>query len=143
MSSRTPARARFRRALGYLGALPVTALASALVPLVLATGGRARWRDGVLEAAGGALRPLLGRAVPGFPIAAITFGHVVLATDGRALEECRAHERVHVAQYERFGFLFPLLYLAASLRAMSRGGRAYRDNAFEREACVVSGEAAA
>jgi hypothetical protein len=130
------------RALGYLGALPVSAVAAAAVPLVVATGGRARLRGGVLEAAGGLLEPLLTRGIRSFPIGAITLGHVVLAADLRALEESRAHERVHVAQYERFGALFPLLYLAASLRAIVRGGCAYRDNVFEKEAGLNSGEAA-
>ena len=132
-----------RRALGYAGALPVSAAAAAILPLVVATGGRVRARDGVLEAEGGLLGPLLARGNPWFPIAAITLGHVVLAVDARALESTRAHERVHVRQYERFGALFPLLYLAASLRAMRRGGRAYRDNAFEKEACARSSGAAA
>lgn len=132
-----------RRALGYLGALPVSAVAAAAVPLVAATGGRVRVRDGVLEAAGGLLEPLLTRGIRRFPIDAITLGHVVLAADTRALEESRAHERVHVAQYERFGVLFPLLYAAASLRAILRGGCAYRDNLFETEACLRSGEAEA
>ncbi len=131
-----------RRAIGYAAALPVTALAAAAVPFVLASGGRARVRDGVLEASGGLLAPVLARANPWFVISAITFGHVVLAADARALEATRDHERVHVAQYERFGALFPLVYLAASLAAVARGGGAYRDNAFEREACRLSGEAA-
>jgi hypothetical protein len=132
-----------RRALGYLAALPVSAAAAAAVPFVLATGGRARVRGGVLEAAGGVLDPLLTRGIPSFAIGAITLGHVVLAADARALEESRDHERVHVAQYERFGVLFPLLYLAASLRAVVRGGCAYRDNPFEKEARLRGGEAAA
>ncbi len=132
-----------RRALGYLAALPVSAVAAAAVPFVLATGGRARVRDGVLEVEGGVLGPLLTRGISSFPIGAITLGHVVLAADASALVKAQAHERVHVAQYERFGALFPLLYLAASLRAVSRGGRAYRDNVFEREACLRAGEGAA
>ena len=132
-----------RRALGYAAALPVTAAAAAMLPLVLATGGSVRARDGVLEAAGGVLGPLLRHGNPWFPIAAITLGHVVLAADARGLEANRAHERVHVAQYERFGFLFPLLYLASSLHAIAAGGRAYRDNAFEKEACVRSAGSAA
>lgn len=136
-------RSKLARALGYLGALPVSALAAAVVPLVIATGGSVRARTGVLEAAGGLLRPLLARGVPRFPIAAITLGHVVFAADERALDASRAHERIHVGQYERFGALFPFLYLAASLQAMARGGSAYRDNAFEREARARSGEAAA
>ena len=132
-----------RRAIGFAAALPVTALAAAAVPLVLASGGRAGVRDGVLEASGGLLAPLLGRVNPWFRISAITLGHVVLAADAGALEATRAHERIHVAQYERFGILFPALYAAASLRAVWRGGRAYRDNAFEAQARIGSGEAAA
>jgi hypothetical protein len=133
----------FRRALGYAAALPVSAAAAAVLPLVLATGGRVRARDGVLEAEGGVLGPLLRHGNPWFPIAAITLGHVVLAIDARALASTRAHERVHVGQYERYGFLFPVLYLASSLRAIALGGRAYRDNAFEKEACARSAGTAA
>jgi len=129
-----------RRALGYAAALPVSAVAAAALPLVAATGGRVRMRDGVIEAAGGVLGPLLTRGNPRFPIDAITLGHVVLAVDTRALESTRRHERVHVRQYERFGALFPFLYLGASLVAMWRGGGAYRDNAFEREARALSAE---
>ncbi len=132
-----------RRALGYAAALPVSAAAAAILPLVVATGGRVRARGGVVEAEGGLLGPLLTRGNPWFRIAAITLGHVVLAADARALESTRAHERIHVRQYERFGALFPFLYLAESLRAMRCGGSAYRDNAFEKEACARSSEAAA
>ena len=131
------------RALGYAIALPVTAVAAAALPLVVATGGRVRIRDGVLEAAGGIVGPLLTRGIPRFPIEAITLGHVVLAVDARGLEASRAHERVHVGQYERFGALFPLLYIAASLLAILRGECAYGGNAFERQACARSLEKAA
>jgi hypothetical protein len=41
---------------------------------------------------------------------------------------------MHVRQYERWGPFFPLLYLLASFEALIRGGDAYRDNRFEREA---------
>lgn len=132
-----------RRAVGYAAALPVSAVAAAMLPLVVATGGRVRLRAGVVEAAGGILGPLLRRGNPWFRIAAITLGHVVLAVDARALESTRAHERIHVGQYERFGALFPLLYFAASLGALWRGGSAHGDNRFEKEACARSGEAAA
>jgi hypothetical protein len=67
-------------------------------------------------------------------IAAITLGHVVLAQTRADLEQTRAHERVHVRQYERWGPFFPLLYLGASLAAWSRGDHPYLDNRFEREA---------
>jgi hypothetical protein len=118
----------------YLWAGPVSAAALPLVALGLLTGGRARRRSGVLEASGGALQAILGRAVPGFPISAITLGHVVLASGEDALSKCRAHERVHVRQYETWGLLFPLLYLAASAAALARGRGAYVGNAFERQA---------
>jgi hypothetical protein len=67
-------------------------------------------------------------------IAAITLGHVVLAQRQEDLDRSRRHERVHVRQYERWGGLFPLIYLGASLVVLLRGGNAYRDNPFEREA---------
>ena len=123
-----------RRILGYFWAAPVSATALPALPLALATGGSARILDGVLEIEGGALSALLSRGLPGFPISAITLGHVVLAADSGAHARCRTHERVHVRQYERWGAAFPLLYLASSLSALLRGGSAYRDNAFEKAA---------
>jgi hypothetical protein len=125
----------------YLWAGPVSAAALPLVALAVLTGGRARRRAGILEASGGALGLLLTRLLPSFPISAITFGHVVLAAGERALAQCRAHERVHVRQYEAWGPLFPLLYLAASAAALVRGRGAYRGNAFERQAFAETGEA--
>jgi hypothetical protein len=102
----------------------------------LAAGGGSRlaWRQGVLEASGGPLGAVLHRVYPPMSIAAITFGHVVLARSQADLESTRDHERVHVAQYERWGVVFPVVYLGASLLALLRGGEAYRDNHFEREA---------
>lgn len=90
--------------------------------------------DGVIEASGGLLAPLLSRGNPWFPIHAITLGHVVLGVSAEALGRCRVHERVHVRQYETWGPLFPLLYLASSAAALGRGRGAYAGNAFEREA---------
>jgi hypothetical protein len=84
---------------------------------------------------------MLSRLIPGFPIAAITFGHVVLGSNDRALDESRAHERVHVRQYERWGAIFPLAYLAASVAAAARGLSPYGGNAFERQAFREEGEA--
>jgi hypothetical protein len=61
----------------------------------------------------------------------------VLGTSRAALDATRAHERVHVRQYERWGPLFVPLYLAASIWAAVNGGDAYYDNPFEREAWAV------
>ena len=90
---------------------------------------------GVIEAEG----PLLAWALTRCTLldqgaSAITFGHVVLAVNAAALEATRAHERVHVRQYERWGPLFIPLYLAEALWATARGRHAYFDNRFEREA---------
>ncbi len=123
----------------YLWAGPVSLAAMPFVAAALVTGGRARRRSGVLEVSGGAPGFLL-RRMPGFPISAITLGHVVLACGERALDETRAHERVHVRQYEKWGPLFPLLYLASSMAALARGREAHGGNAFERQAFRESGE---
>jgi hypothetical protein len=131
-----------KRPAAYLWAGPVTAAALPFVALALATGGRARRRDGVLETSGGALRPLLAHAVPGFPITAITLGHVVLASGESALDETRSHERVHVRQYETWGPLFPPMYLLSSVAALARGHGAHAGNAFERQAFRESEEIA-
>jgi hypothetical protein len=64
----------------------------------------------------------------------MTLGHVVLGVDRTALEFSREHERVHVCQVERWGPLFIPAYLIASCVAWLRGGSAYRDNVFEKEA---------
>jgi hypothetical protein len=66
--------------------------------------------------------------------AAITLGHVILAVDQATLDQWRDHERVHVAQAERWGPLFPFAYAIASVVARAKGGDGYRDNVFEREA---------
>ena len=133
-------RQRLRRVAAYLWASPISLAALPAALLGAVTGGRARFHGGVLEAGGGILRPILTRAVPGFAIGAITFGHVVLGASASELSESRAHERVHVRQYERWGVLFPLLYLFASLAALARGRSVYAGNAFERQAVHESAE---
>lgn len=44
------------------------------------------------------------------------------------------HELVHVRQYERWGIAFWPAYLLSSLWVRIRGGNAYWDNPFERQA---------
>lgn len=118
----------------YAWAAPASFVGLLFVALAWALGARVQVCNGVLEAAGGAL----GRAITGLPRAlkfdAITFGHVVLAIDADCLDACRAHEQVHVRQYERWGLLFFPLYLGSSLVQWLRGRHPYRDNHFEREA---------
>ena len=121
----------------YLWASPTTLLGLALALAALRRG-RVLVVDGVLEVSGPLVRWGLTHLVPlRGGASAITLGHVVLGRDGRALDETRAHERVHVRQYERWGPLFVPLYLAASAWAVMRGGHFYFDNVFEREAMAA------
>ncbi len=116
----------------YSWALPASLVGIALVLLVLASGGRAKVHKGVWEASGGWPGRLLAGGMPfSGPVAAITFGHVVLGDCDDSLSVTRAHEREHVRQYERWGILFFPAYLLAGLFAWIKGGDPYRDNAFE------------
>ncbi|HRK31805.1 MAG TPA: hypothetical protein PLD59_12055 [Tepidisphaeraceae bacterium] len=115
--------------------LPTTAVGLGVVALTLLTGGRAHLHTGVIEAHGGFARLLLTRLtlLPG-GATAMTLGHVVIARTRQALDDTRAHERVHVRQCERWGPFFLPAYALCSAWIALRGGRAYRDNPFEREA---------
>lgn len=109
-------------------------LAGLLLALPALAGGKLQWRrlgdTGALFACGGLTGWLLARSW----IGAITIGHLVLARDTATLERTLAHELAHVRQYERWGLLFPFLYLWASWQAWRAGGRAYWDNCYEVEA---------
>ena len=120
--------------------LPVTLFGAACAGVARLFGARVQLHSGVLEASGGPLTAVLQRMYPPMSVAAITLGHVVLAQDAEQLERTRAHERVHVRQYERWGFLFPLIYLAASGVALVQGREGYRGNVFEREAYAMDRE---
>jgi hypothetical protein len=123
----------------YLWAGPVTIVGLATATLAAYRGG-VRIVDGVVEAFGPVLAWTLRRLVPiEGGAAAITLGHVVIACDERVLDETRAHERTHVAQYERWGVCFLPAYAAASIWAAVRGGHYYRDNRFEQEARAGEG----
>ena len=74
---------------------------------------------------------LQGRAAP---FVAITFGHVIVGTHAWELERLRVHERVHVAQFEKWGPLFLPVYLLAGASQWAHGRRAYWDNPSEEEA---------
>jgi hypothetical protein len=122
-----------RRFMAYLWVLPVTALGLAVSGLTILTGGNTRVVSGVLEAWGGFAAWLLGRVLRR-RVSCATLGHVIIGLNAEYLDRARAHERVHVRQYEKWGLLFVPLYLGSSLMAWARGKHYYRDNAFEREA---------
>jgi hypothetical protein len=119
----------------YLWGAPTTAIGLLFVPAALLTGGGIQVVDGVLEVYGGFVSFFLRRCtlLPG-GASAMTLGHVVIGRDRDCLEWSRDHERVHVRQCERWGPLFIPAYVGASVLVACRGGNAYRDNPFEREA---------
>ena len=123
------------RLLRYLWAGPTTVV-GLVIALALLKRGRLALVDGVLEAHG----PLLDRALRCLvPFAggadAMTLGHLIVGRNAEVLDSTRAHERVHVRQYERWGPFFVPAYLLAGLWALARGGHPYYDNAFER--CAI------
>lgn len=122
-------------ALGYLWALPNSVVGAVIGGVGLLGGGSASVVDGVIEFRGPLIKKGLRKLVPIAGGAdAVTIGHVILGRDDGALTRCRAHEHVHVRQYERWGPFFLPAYAIASIAAAARGGDAYRDNRFEREA---------
>lgn len=122
------------RFLRYLWAGPTTLIGIVLAVASLRRGGVAIV-DGVIEAHSPFLQRALASLTPlGCGADAMTLGHVVIGRDARALELNRAHERVHVRQYESWGPLFVPAYLLAGVWALLKGGHPYFDNRFEREA---------
>jgi hypothetical protein len=113
----------------YAWALPATCIGATLGLLCALAGGRVRVVQGAIEVSGGLPRR--------FTFGAITFGHVILGHSRECLDACRAHEHVHVRQYERWGIFFFPLYLGSSLWQWMRGRDPYRDNWFEKEALRV------
>jgi hypothetical protein len=122
----------------YLWALPWSSLGLAAGALAVVSGGRVRHRQGVVEFYGGALPRLLAFMPGGGCTIAMTLGHVILGRTESALDLACDHERVHVRQYERWGPLFIPAYLLCSALIWTRGGDAYRDNPFEREAYRIA-----
>ncbi len=106
---------------------PWTLLGLALAVCVRAMGGAWRLRDGALEAYGGHLGALAARS----PFAAITLGHVIVATCAEEALRLGAHERSHVRQYQTWGPLFVPAYLLAGAWQWLNGRCAHADNPFE------------
>ncbi len=126
---------RLIRLLACLWTLPYTLFGIACGLLL---SGRFKVVDGVCEVHSPAIAGVLKR-LP-VPANAITLGHVVLARDHELLGLTRAHERVHVRQYERWGIMFVPAYLLASTVLYLQGKDGYRDNPFEKEAYVIDAE---
>ena len=127
--------------LRYLWPAPYTAAGLLLAVLARLGGGRVHAHTGVLEAHGGLLEALLKRAPIAGGASAMTLGHVVIGRGADELARTRAHERVHVRQYERWGVCFVPAYFFACAVAAARGHYAYFDSRFEREAYARDGVA--
>jgi len=119
----------------YIWAFPATLLGLFFVPLAWLSGGKVTLVQGAIEIHGGFVRFFLRRGLLFLgPAAAMTLGHVILGRDQGCLDRSRAHEHVHVRQYERWGPLMLPLYLLAGAVLFFRGLDPYLDNPFEREA---------
>ena len=121
-------------ALKVLWAAPCTALGVLPALLLCAAGASVRRVGRALEVGFDDERHRVARVLDTLPFCAITLGHLVLAPTHAGHRLMRAHERVHVAQYEAWGPLFPVLYMASSAWQVLRGRRPYIDNHFERQA---------
>lgn len=122
------------KALAYLWASPNTLLGLAGGLFMLIGGAGARVRQGAIEFGGGAVGRMLADRKPPIRFRAMTLGHVILGASAADLDAARAHEQVHVRQYERWGPFFLPAYLLSSVWQLARGRRCYRDNWFERQA---------
>jgi hypothetical protein len=122
------------RTWSYAWASPNTVIGLVLGLVALMFRARVRSRQGALEFFGGRLGTLFAAPRLACPFRAVTLGHVILATDAESLDGARAHEHVHVRQYEQWGPFFLPAYAASSLWQLACGRRCYRDNWFERQA---------
>jgi hypothetical protein len=124
-------------ALALLWASPWTLLGLTVGIFAVATGGRIQRVGRVLEIYGGVIERVLRRVPIAGGATAMTLGHCVIARTQRDLDRTRRHERVHVAQYERWGPLFLPAYFAFSAWLWCRGRDPYLDNPFEVEAYAM------
>lgn len=122
------------RFLKFLWAAPCSVVGIVLAVVPMAFGGKARWSAGALEVTWRDTLASCGRLAGRLPFRGIVFGHVILAVTDEDLRAIGPHERVHVAQYERWGPLFFLVYAASSLWQLINGRNPYWHNHFEVQA---------
>jgi hypothetical protein len=128
------------RAAGLIWAAPCSLPGLIIASLFLLCGGSARRVAGTLEVTLGhceAARPRVARLLP---FRAIALGHVILAVGRAELEQLRAHELIHVRQYERWGIVFFIAYAASGVWQLLNGRHAYWHNHFEVQARLQCGE---
>lgn len=116
----------------WLWASPASMLGLLAGSVGLLTGGRVQRIGPTLEFSGGAVTALMQSRL--IRARGMTLGHVILGVSETALESVRAHEWVHIRQYERWGPLFLPAYLLCSAVLWLRGRNPYWENPFEVEA---------
>lgn len=116
----------------WIWASPGTLLGLAVGVLGLGSGGSARRVGPTLEFWGGLVTKLLNSRW--LHARGMTLGHVVIGVSSTALDQVRAHEWVHIRQYECWGPLFIPAYLVCSAVLYLRGRDGYMENPFEVEA---------
>lgn len=128
------------RIFGYLWASPWTLAALCVVAVARLLGCTVIGHRGTIGCYGPAMQKLLRCAPIAGGAAAITFGHVILATDRQTFDRTFEHELVHVRQYERWGLFFVPAYVLASLWLMLRRKDYYRENPFEKPAFALDAQ---
>lgn len=125
---------RIATLLGILWALPLTLAGAILVMLpTLFLRGRV---DVVMRPTPALLvrGPLADRLLEHHPfgaMCAMAIGHIVIAQRQGLTARILTHELAHVRQAAHWGFVFPLVYIAASAWALLQGEDAYWSNHFE------------
>ena len=120
--------------LGILWASPNTLLGLMLGGIGLCFGGKVQRRGKAIEFYDGGVKWIVQRMPRGQFVLAFTLGHCVLGQSADSLDRSRAHEAVHIAQFERWGPFFLPAYFLSSVYMWCTGRRFYRDNHFEQEA---------
>jgi hypothetical protein len=117
-----------------LWASPCSAVGVLLAAVAVALGCRAACRHGALEVTYRQRLAGCGKLARALPFRGIVFGQVILVVIDEELRRIGPHERVHVAQYERWGLLFFPAYGLSSLWQVLRGRSPYWYNHFEVQA---------
>ncbi len=118
----------------FVWASPYTLIGLIVGVIGLCTGGHAQVSGRAIEFYGGGVKWFVTHLPLGQSTLAFTLGHTILGQSDVTLDISRAHEMVHVRQYERWGPFMGPAYLLASLILWLTGRQAYLDNPFEREA---------
>ena len=117
--------------LRVLWAAPCSLLGAVLATPVLLAGGSAKRVGRAIEISYYPTMCPAGTVLRHLPFSAITLGHIIIAISGDEMARLRAHEHVHVRQYERLGLFFLLAYPASSLAAALRGQCPHKHNRYE------------